>query len=371
MKQNNKWGAFALTVSLVTLCSLYADSDAQMRNLDHRMQALESKRNVCALINPPARPTQKCDFGGYITIDPLLLKPQENGLEFVVKSEEASTAGLHGLSRAKSLNFNWDWGFRLGLGANLAHDAWDVFLDWTWFRTHASRHITPNAGQTLFPVFAHPGDDGFEFGNATALESSSHWKLRLNEIDLEAGRQFFVSKWLTLKPHAGFRTAWVRQKDNIRYSGLSGEALLPQGNVNMRCNYWGIGIKGGLDTQWGVGCGWSFVANYSASILYGFFNSNHSEIAIATSGAPSEVFAFKDFYHVGRVITDLLIGVRYDYMFCDERYHVGVQAGWEHHMFFGQNQFVRFVDDLSQGVFVANQGDLSLQGFSLDVRFDF
>jgi hypothetical protein len=162
----------------------------------------------------------------------------------------------------------------------------------------------------------------------------------------------------------------VRQQDNIKYSGLAGVAF-PQGKVNMNCNYWGLGLKGGLDTQWGIGCGWSLVANYSASILYGFFNSHHDEAAIFASGARVNSFSFKDFYHVGRVITDFLIGMRYDYMFCDERYHVGVQAGWEHHMFFGQNQFIRFSDDVSQASFYANQGDLSLQGFSLDVRFDF
>ncbi|HSX03964.1 MAG TPA: Lpg1974 family pore-forming outer membrane protein [Rhabdochlamydiaceae bacterium] len=370
MKHNNKFGALALTATFLTACTLYADTDAQVRNLDHRMQALEAKRNSCALINPPARPTQKCDFGGYLTVDPLLLKPQENGIEFVAKTQLSGLPVLSGNTRAKTVNFNWDWGFRLGLGANLEHDGWDIFLNWMQFRTHANRFITPNATETLFPVLPHPGSVGNEFGNATASAASSKWKLHLNEIDLEGGRQFFVSKWLTVKPHAGFRTAWIRQKDHVKYLGLVGPAF-PLGKVDMKCNYWGLGIRGGLDTQWGIACGWSVVANYAASILYGFFNSHHNEAAIFASGARSNLFSFKDFYHVGRVITDFLIGLRYDYMFCEERYHVGVQAGWEHHMFFGQNQFIRFADDVAQASMFANQGDLSLQGFSLDVRFDF
>ena len=54
-----------------------------------------------------------------------------------------------------------------------------------------------------------------------------------------------------------------------------------------------------------------------------------------------------------------------------ERYHIGIQAGWENHMFFNQNQFIRFTDSNAQASFFANQGDLTLQGFSARVRFDF
>ncbi len=361
----------ACILSFLVIGSLDAD-EAQLRNLDHRMETLEATRNSCALVNPPARPTQKCDWGGYLTIDPLLLKPEENGLEYVVRTNiRGSSPIISGNSRAKSLNFNWDWGFRLGLGANLAHDAWDVYLNWIYFRTDATRHITPGTDQFLLPVFAHPGNVNHGFGIVHIFgTSSSHWTLHLNELDLEMGRQFFVSKWLTVKPHAGFRTAWVRQSDHIKYTGL-GETAFPQGNVNMKCNYWGLGVKAGIDTQWGIGCGWSLIANYSASMLYGFFNTNHAEAAVFADGTVTHNFILRDFFHLGRIITDFLIGLRYDYMFCEERYHIGVAAGWEHHMFFGQNQFIRFTDFNAQGNFFTNQGDLTLQGFSIDVRFDF
>lgn len=331
--------------------------------------AITCTLDAYTIVNPSARPTQKCDFGAYATVDPLLFKAQENGIEFVVTTRENATPALNGKSRAKTVDFEWDWGFRLGLGINLAHDGWDLYANWMRFITDADRSVRAREGEMLLPVVAHPGAIN-DFGSASALNSSSVWNLHLNALDLEIGRQFFVSKWLSLKPHAGFRTAWVRQTDHVKYNDLLGANFL-NGSVDLSSKYWGLGLLAGLDTQWGIGCGWSILADCSASILYGYFNAAHNETGILADGSRSPLFSFHDFYHVGRVITDFLIGLRYDYMFCDDRYHFGIQAGWEHHMFFGQNQFIRFADADSQANFFANQGDLTLHGFSARVRFDF
>jgi hypothetical protein len=140
----------------------------------------------------------------------------------------------------------------------------------------------------------------------------------------------------------------------------------------MKNNFWGIGLRFGLETQWGIGCGWSVFGDASASLLYGYFKITHTESdVLSDTTVNSPLFSASNFYHVDRFIADFIAGLRYDYMFCDERYHLGFQVGWEHHMFFGQNQFPKFIGVTSPGLFVANQGDLSLQGVSAQVRFDF
>lgn len=407
MNWNQKFGQLAAAFSLFAItCQLSAEdyTDAKIRNLESRINAMEYRKNAC-MVNPPARPTQKCDWGAFITVEPLLLKPQEDGLDFAVVTQNGPLtsatnfeSALQGRSKGKSIHFNWDWGVRVGLGANLPHDAWDVALTWTHFFTSSSRRVTATPTQFILPTFLNPqAADTFngavgifsgQGGAGTAAKSS--WKLKLNEIDLQLGRQFFVSKWLTLKPHAGFRTAWIRQRDNVRYSGLLHPAaasadtpVFSRANVFSKCNFWGIGIIGGLDTQWGIGCGWSLFANFDASILYGYFDVNHRENGVVDAPLPTSnvlglavgqtdpLFNYSNFYHVGRFITDFIIGVRYDYMFCDDAYHLGFDLGWEHHLFFGQNKFVFFNSEIATAQSFSNQGDLSLQGFSLKVRFDF
>lgn len=408
MDWNQKFGKLVAAFSLFAVtCQLCAEdsTDAKIRNLESRVNAMEYRKNAC-MVNPPARPTQKCDWGAFVTVEPLLLKAQEDGLEFAVVTQNGplvsatnADAALQGRSKGKSIHFDWDWGVRVGLGANLPHDAWDVVLNWTHFFTTASRRVTAGPTQLVMPTFLHPQTGGTSFNGSPGILASqsgagpsakSSWKLKLNEIDLELGRQFFVSKWLTLKPHAGLRTAWIRQRDNTRYDGLlnptvasATDLFFSRANVFMKCNYWGIGLIGGLDTQWGIGCGWSLFANFDASILYGYFDVNHRENGVVDSplpttnalgiavGATDPLFNYSRFYHVGRFITDFIMGIRYDYMFCDDTYHLGVDLGWEHHLFFGQNEFVFFNSANEVGQSFSNQGDLSIQGFSLKIRFDF
>ena len=72
-----------------------------------------------------------------------------------------------------------------------------------------------------------------------------------------------------------------------------------------------------------------------------------------------------------KAVTDLQLGLRWARMFDNDRWGLMLQAGWEHHMWFGQNQMLRFTDNTTQAAFVVNQGDLSYQGWTLNVRFDF
>lgn len=409
---------FALLFSFVLVtASLHADddTDATFRNWDNRLHALESKTRGSCTIMPPARPTQKCDWGAYVTLDPLWLKAEENGLGFVAVTEsngqiaiKVGSNYISGKTTYKTVHPKLDWGFRIGVGLNLPHDSWEIFAHWTRFRTHADRHVKADPNTLLTPTFL---SNQFAFNTsvrppiltvaavneAFLTEASSHWELHLNEIDLEIGRQFFASKWLTFKPHAGLRSAWIRQKDKIAYKNffqpVPGSTAVNAAFQNMTCNYWGIGLLGGLETEWGVGCGWSLFADCSASILYGYFQTTSQEsdrgVAVITQTRPNppllvpfdeELFNAPDFYHVNRFITEYITGIRYDYMFCDERYHLGFQMGWEMHIFFGQNQFLRlFGEPVSlfdkRTVFPAKsvtyQDDLTLQGLSMQVQFDF
>lgn len=365
---------FALFSLVATTCQLSAVDDSQYRNLENRVRVLESRRGSC-IVNPPARPTQKCDWGAYISVDPFLLKPQENGLEFAAITQNLlGQSAISGRTKFKSPNFNWDWGFRLRLGANLPHDAWDVYMTWSRLYTSAHRTISAGLNQFILPIYlsSQTNANTLFSGGAPrlALNAKDNWNLHFNELDLEVGRQFFVSKWLTVKPHAGFRGAWIHQRDKVRYFNFIANPNADFATANMKCNFNGIGIVGGLDTQWGIGCGWSLFANYSTSLLYGYFTINNNESGVS-AGVTRNFYSASDFYHVNRFINDLMLGLRYDYMFCEDLYHVGIQVGWEQHLLFGQNQFIRFVDDGNPGLFVSNQGDLALHGFSLQVRFDF
>jgi hypothetical protein len=182
------------------------------------------------------------------------------------------------------------------------------------------------------------------------------------------GREFFVSKWLTLRPHFGLRTDWLRQSLKADYKNNISFPLPNDADAALKDRWWGMGLEGGLDTQWGLGNGWSIFGNLSAAILYGFHHMKY-----ATKDDPSELkfVKLKERYRISHPILDLQMGLRWDNMFANDCFHLGLQVGWEHHIYFSQNQFPVFVDDVSLGSFVSNQGDLSFQGWTFSARFDF
>lgn len=360
---------FALSLSCI---NLQADvSDAQVRSLETRVNALEQKKGANAMVNPSGRPQVRDGVDLFFTADCLLWQAHENGLGYAIKAEEDQpTASALYDSSVKNMDFNWNFGFRVGLGWNTPHDGWDVTTNWTWFQNKANRNLKAGSDDILLPTnqFA-AGSTAVGYKNSTAK-----WKLLLNMIDLEMGREFFVSKWMTLRPFIGLRNVWINQKDTITFNKAEPTGAQHASLTRGENNYWGIGPRSGLNTQWGLGHGFSIFGNAAFSLLYGFFDVEaYQNRTLTSGGATNTVVSNSDGIRVGRAISELALGLRWDTMFASDCCHFGIQGGWEHLMFFGQNQFKNFsgVAANNAGAAFANQGDLTIQGYTLSARLDF
>lgn len=372
MKRNlkNLWPAVAASfVAFTGILNAQADN-AQMRNLENRVSALEQRRGASGMINPPGRPQVKGGADLFIFGDLLYWNAHENGLSYAIVNE-GSASNLSD-AEVKNIHGKWNWGFRVGAGYNLPHDGWDVNLTWLRFTDNGRKRTHADEDEFIFPTLLHPADPIAR--GATAKKAHSRWNLNLNQLDLDLGREFFVSKWLTLRPHFGVRTDWIRQKLHGDYKNFTSIATPNEAEYKLKDNWWGIGLAGGLDTQWGLGGGVSFFANFSGAIIYGFHDFDQDDNDEPATGASLPNGKFVDLdnsYRVAHPIFDVAAGLRYDYMFSDDRFHVGLELGWEHHIYFSQNQFQVFVDDVALGSSVRNQGDLTFQGWTFAARFDF
>lgn len=337
------------------------NSNAQMRSLENRVTALEQKKGANGMVNPPARPYAQNAVGMFITGDVLLWKATENGLPYVFVDNNAD--GQLTRAHAKDPNFKWDWGFRLGVGGNLPHDGWDLYLTWTHFHTLARASESTPFNGTLVQIWGNPATD---VGAIEVDAAKARWKLRLNVADLELGREFFVSRYLTLRPHAGLRSLWDHQRYRVGYvvNSLTNETL----TIPMKNHFWGLGLRTGLNTLWGFGGGFGFFANTAVSLMFGNIHIQQHETHQPDGNSHLGVKYRND---ITRAVTDLAAGFRWDESFCKESFHLGIALGWEQHMFFGQNQLMRFCDDNFRGAFTSNQGDLTTQGFFLSILLDF
>ncbi len=365
--------AFSLIAGSNLLSAVCCD-DMYMRNLENRVAALECQSVCCTVVNPPARPFAQDCWGFYIAVDPLLWQAHENGLPVGIQTDDSvALFNSSGESKTKGMSFHWTWGFRLTGGFNFDYDGWDTALTWTRWYPDASGHFSAGQDDTIFTT---QGAAGLAASNGIPLRAtrvSDHWKARLNILDWQLGREFFVSKYLIFRPFAGLRSAWIGQKFKTIYTGLSNNPATPDPGrrVKHKSDFWGLGILGGVETEWSLGCGWGIFANFSTSLLHGFIKLDFDEYSLPRDKPRAVLIRNDNFYHLGRVITDAQLGIRYDWISCDECLHLGAHLGWEQHMFWGQNQFMQLVDSNGGGKTIANQGDLSAQGFFLRIRFDF
>ena len=351
---------------------LHANDEARVRNLENRVTCLENSQNGCCVVNPPARPYAPDCWGFYVSIDPLLWQAHMSGVPIAIETHDSTS--LFGVCRNKvrNLDFDFDWGVRLGLGINTNHDAWDLLFQWTHWRTDGKRNFSPSRNGAAFPIQGTPAQTLFQYSKKV----ESKWDLDYDLLDLENGRAFYVSKCMTLRPFGGLRSAWIKQSLNVDYKDIPVDVQDPispnnQHSVEKSDRFWGIGIRGGLDIQWGLFYDFSFFTNQAASLLYGYHSVCQDEFASLNCGPQSPLFSVEDFHHVGALILEMQIGMRYDWISCDQCYHVGIDFGWEQHYHPNQNQLLLFTDDVMTGKFVVNQGDLGIQGWFLSVRVDF
>ncbi|HSX12142.1 MAG TPA: Lpg1974 family pore-forming outer membrane protein, partial [Rhabdochlamydiaceae bacterium] len=308
----------------------------------------------------------------YVTGEALYWKAAEGGLTNVVKGVPIGAQILGG--RSKHPRFNWHWGFRLDAGYNMCYDLWDIYASWTrfHFQDRKNTNLGPDRDPfiegfpSLFPFWV----PGF-FTSPTVNQSETEWKVRLDVIDLQLGREFYVTNYLSLKPHLGLRTAWIHQTYNITdFSDASSflETGVRTASMDMKNNFWGIGIVGGLDTTWDIGCGFTIYGNGALSILDGHFQNKFR----FSSTFLDEKLLNSDHQNMAVLVADLALGLRWDTSFGCDWYRLGIWTGYEQHVYFEQNQFMNYqFFSLSLPVYYTNGGNLSTNGLVIGMEFAF
>lgn len=289
------------------------------------------------------------------------------------------------------------WGFKLGLGYCNPCDGWDLSLLWTRFHGKASSDVEADItdNRTLLPLWSQFVSSQGSLIYATRAED--HWKVKLNLVDFELGRNYWVSKYLSMRPFVGIRYASIKQHTEIEYRGGSwssittGDSTQPALNsiVDLQNDYRGAGLRAGIDSKWNFGCGWAIYGDLAASIIYGRFHINHNEdIRQATNPHTIvNILDTEESLRAARAMLDLALGVQWQAMFCDCQYVFTAMLGWEQHLFFNQNQMWRanrvgataqtiavnpaVLNLTGQNVFDQKRGSLDTQGWTLAFRFDF
>lgn len=330
------------------------------------------RRPVYREITPNAGPRVAYGADVFLTADFIWWKAKQAGLTYATTGalQNPSTAFESlGRGRDAQVSYNWDPGFKVGAGLNFWHDGWDVSSEYTWLHTDGSNSIqgAPGAIPSMdFPSAAISG--------GTPYESSSRSTLHFNTLDLELGRNFYVSQFLMLRPHFGFKGTWQNQDWRTRYfagdyqltlASNTHETLSGPYRVHQKSKYYGVGIRAGLDTAWHFTTNWSLFGDISWTAMWSRYRLKRQDtVDDKLTGEKQRNFNTRSNFYDIKYVGELHFGLRWETWFSDDNYHIQLQAGWEEQIWINHMTYIQVGTP-------APYFDLTLHGLTVMLRFDF
>ncbi len=302
-------------------------------------------------VNAPVRP-YTCNGDWVISAAGFYWNAHQDGMEYAIDNSVKNPNPQSGSDLIKILelnnlidakyetpDFKWDFGFKLDLGYNTTCDGWDFGVVWTWYRGKANDHIEAEIddNHTLLPLWsAYSPTIGTPEGSVTyATDIETHWKLQLNLIDFELGREYWTSKYLSFRPFVGLRIAFIEQNFEIQHKGgvwdfqrFGTESVRVNDKVDLDNDFKGVGVRAGFDTVWNFGCGWGLYGNFASSIVYGKFSLDHDE-EMRVAEIPFDkikILEAEESFHASRAMLDFGLGIQWASLFCDCHYGFTVQS---------------------------------------------
>ncbi|WP_420420914.1 Lpg1974 family pore-forming outer membrane protein [Simkania sp.] len=303
-------------------------------------------------VTPAAGPQVNRSWNPYLTADFIWWTVREDGLFHAVTGVAANPSK----GRVHDIDVDWEPGFKVGLGFNLPHDGWDVFANYTWIKSSVSGSKSTDAGDMI---------SYWSIGGAplTGITNSrASWDITFHNLNFEIGRNCYLSQFLKLRLFAGVQAAWIYQDYDVRQVVAADDSI---DRLRLDQDFWGAGIRAGLNTAWQFTQNWSIYADLALAILYGEFDldrrdSNQPQGGVETTSIHTGVdpMTFEPTVGVGA-------GLRWETWFGSNNYHILFQLGWEQQIWILQNEFIKVPTETD------HVGDLVLQGLTLKGRFDF
>lgn len=365
---------FYLLSSLLTLSVAAANADeliAQSQKDRNQKKQKDQREFVTtqpkAMITPTVAPRVRDGVGLILTADFIWWKTTISNMSYATTGYVGDgvfvpLGGSSKMGHVAEPDFDFQPGFKVGAGLDFAYDGWDFYADYTWLNTEAEKNsIHASAGRgavTLFPFYFIED----VVGAVTISKESSVWRQHFNVIDFELGRNFFISRRLTLRPHFGLKTGWIHENWKLKFTT---EDKLAVDLEKRRQKFWGIGTRAGLDTVWHFSKNWGLYGDIAATAMWSDFHIKAKDrtTIIGSATFPKPVNTLKTRQVLTKIIPvfETNIGLTYMYWFNKDEYLLQFSAGWEEQIWLDFNNFVDF----------SRTGNLSVHGLTVKAGFAF
>ncbi len=323
-----------------------------------------------------------CPRDFYVHVDALAMQAKEDGLDFGIEDSTAPGANtpitngrIVGFSR-DTHDYDWNPGLRVGLGFYLDHDAWNLDFNWTWLNITNYQHGNANTALgVILPQWALGiGTPAAQIGART----SAKWDAHYNTFDIRLGKPHYVSRYLVMSPHFGLRAGWIDQHYSVDMGGATASTST-RSIMHAENDFWGVGARAGLDTEWIIGKGWNLFGNVAASMLFGKFDIDQN---YTLPGQSVEGYGLDSDFFQNVPNFEIALGISWGKFFNKKKNHVALKLAYEFHEWLDQLNLKKFYSGVTglptttpaaTGIYMNEtvaRGNLTLNGLSLRVQFD-
>jgi Legionella pneumophila major outer membrane protein precursor len=221
-----KYTKHIINASVIAFSSVFADAA--------NIEAMPTQ-NIIENPNPTGRFGTKNNTSVFMTAEALAFKFSQDAAPYAYSTAFSGSPDVITYSSWG----DYQWGFRIAGGYNISHDKWDLVATYTRFENSMTHSKDDDLTSMLSSYYNNTYSSVDPFSTVT-----NRWKISYNLLDVEQGRQFFVSKHLKIRPKFGLRNLWLSnsQKVTSEFTNMY--------STSARANFWSMGVMGGLDTIW-------------------------------------------------------------------------------------------------------------------------
>ncbi len=311
-----------------------------------------------------------CPKDFYFDAQYLLMQAKEEGLEVAIVQKHGEHGGAAGTNTyvltggdvqgfsTGSSKWHWTNGLRLAFGGYFNHDIWGLEAQYTYLRIK-NDHGLNATGSVQLPFWQNNLTGTQVFDNV-----SMRWTGNVNVFDLMLSKPYYVSRYFSLNPSVGLRSGWIEEDFLIRHSNRS---TLGKYNTTAKNDFWGVGLRAKLASEWALNSNFSLFGHVAASMLYSHFDVTQSAATFASVGD----YEIKHDFYTNTPNAEMVLGLSYGQYFFQKKHHFAIRIAYEFHEWFSHNRLRRFTDGAAPGFNDTTRGSLMYSGLSFQLAFNF
>jgi hypothetical protein len=319
----------------------------------------DSSQTSFSQITPPAGFAAAQGIGFSIYADFIYWQTHVANLDFA-ESNVSDSGGVISRGSVYYPGFKYQPGFKVGLAIDVGHDNWDLTAEYVRLNGSGSKNFVTKAEGPSQIAATRPVvvGDPMSISDLIIAGADGNFGYLYNLVNLDLGRNYFISGNLTLRPFFGLSGAWDKTSSLVHYTDIDDSDDLSLHYVQ---HYYGVGYRTGLNTAWCFNENFSIYGDLTLMNLWSRYQANAKETSIFPPAAPTVTYNTQGTQYGLQYVVDIQMGIRWAMRFNDDTMGFGLQAGWD------QQVWINHV----QSPVSTSASNLSIQGLDIRARFDF